>query len=75
MRQFAGDVQRGLTAHAGEQGVGAFDFENGANRIGKQGFDIDDVSHLRVVLNGRRVGVDQDHLVPVLTQGTHGLRT
>ena len=75
MRQLAGDVERGLTAHAGEQGVRALGLEDGANRVGKQGFDVDDVGHFRVVLNRRGVGVDQDHLVAVLAQGTHGLRT
>ena len=75
VRQFAGDVERGLTAHAGEQGVRALGLEDGANRVGKQGFDVDDVGHLRIILNGRWIGVDQDHLVAVLTQRAHGLRT
>ena len=71
--KFTGDVQRGLTAHAGEQSARALLLQNLGNGFGKQGFDVDDVGHLGVVLDGCGVGIDQDDLVAILTKRTNSL--
>ena len=71
--QFAGDVQGGLPAHPGQQSTRPFLLQDLGNGLGKQRLDVDDVGHLRVVLDGGRVGVDEDDLVAVLTQSPDGL--
>ena len=74
MRQFAGDVECGLAPHSGEQRTRPFLFEDLCDGVGQQRFDVNDVRHFGVVLNGGRVGIDENDLVAVFTQRSHGLR-
>ena len=71
--QLAGDVQGGLPAHAGQQSTRSLLLQYLGNGLGQQRLDVDDVGHLWVVLDGGRVGIDEDDLVAVLTQGPNGL--
>ena len=74
VRKFAGDVECGLAPHPGEQRTRAFLFEDLCDGVGQQRFDVNDVRHFGVVLNGGRVGIDENDLVAVFTQRSHGLR-
>ena len=72
--KFAGDVEGGLSTHAGQKRTRALLFQNLGDGGRQQRFNVDDVGHFGVVLDGGRVGIDENDLVAVLTKGTDGLR-
>ena len=64
-----GQIEGGLPAQGGEQGIGAFAFDDGAQHVGIEGLDIGAVRHGRIGHDGRRIRVGQHH--PELFLGQH----
>src|SRR5690606_19013225 len=71
--QIKGAVQRGLTAHGGQDGVRAFLGDDLLDDLPSDGFDVGDVGRTGIGHDGRRIAVDQDDLVALFTQGLAGL--
>ncbi len=67
-------VQRGLSAHGGQQRVGAFLLDDACHRAPVDRLDVDRVGHVRVGHDGGGIGVDQDDAVALLAQRLAGLR-
>ncbi len=68
-----GDVEAGLAAEGGEEGVGAFSFDDFGDGLGGDRFDIGAVGHFGVGHDGGGVGVDEDDAVAFLLEGLAGL--
>ena len=66
-------VQCRLATHCRQQRVGALGLDDARHRRRSNRLDIGGVCHLRVGHDGRRVGVDQDHPVPLCLQRLAGL--
>ena len=69
-----GQVQTGLSADARNDRVGAFLAQDSCDILQRQGFHVDFVGNGCVRHDGRRVGVDQHHLIPFFFQGKACLR-
>ena len=68
-----GQVQAGLTAQGGQDGVGTLLLNDLSDGGDVQRLDIDVVSNILIGHNGGGVGVDQHHLDALFLQGTAGL--
>ncbi len=68
-----GGVETGLAAEGGEEGVGAFFFDDFGDGFDGDGFDVGAVGHLGVGHDGGGVGIDEDDLVAFLFEGFAGL--
>ena len=66
-------VQTGLAAEGGQQGVGPFGLDHLGHDLPGQGLDVGAVGHFRVGHDRGRIGVDQHDLVALLAQGLAGL--
>ena len=71
--QFHGQVQAGLTAQVGQDGVGMLDLDHPLHHLGGEGLHIDVVGHVRVGHDGCGVGVEQNGLNALCFQGAAGL--
>ena len=72
--QAHGQVQRGLAAHGGQQGIGLFQLNDASHHIGGQGLDVGPIRHLWIGHDRGGVGVHQHHLKAISPQGFAGLR-
>src|SRR5262249_33038071 len=63
-----GGVEGGLPAEGGQEGVGAFAFDDAGDHRPGDRLDVGAVGRVGVGHDGRRVGVDQDDLVALLAQ-------
>ena len=72
--QVHGQVQPGLPPKRGKQGVGPLGLDHLGNHFPGQRLDVGPVGHFRVGHDRGRIGVDEDHLVPLLPKGLAGLR-
>ncbi len=68
-----GGVEAGLAAEGGEEGVGAFFFDDFGDGFDGDGLDVGAVGHLGVGHDGGGVGVDEDDFVAFLFEGFAGL--
>ena len=68
-----GQVEGGLAAEGGQQGVGALALDDGGQHVGVEGLDVGPVGHARVGHDRGRVGVGQHHPEPLLGQHPAGL--
>ena len=73
LTQGDGAVERGLATHVGKQSIGVLALDHPRDGIHRDGLDIGAVGRGGVGHDGRRVGVDEDHLVALLAQGAAGL--
>ena len=71
--QLRAKVQTRLTAQIGQKSVGTFLFDDLGKPLHVQRLYIGDVCGARISHDGGRVGVDQDDLVPKLSQSFTGL--
>ena len=71
--QFRGEVQPGLAAQVGQEGIGPFFLDDLVHGLEIQGFDIGHIGHSRIGHDGGRIGVDQDDFITELSQGLAGL--
>ena len=71
--EFDREIQAGLTAHGGEQRVGAFDADDLFDVLAAERFDVGFVGEIGVGHDGRGVGVDQDDFEAVGFEGLGGL--
>ena len=62
------EVERGLSAEVGQQGVGPFAFDDLFDAVDGQGFDVGVVGHAGVGHDGGGVGVGQHHFVPLFAE-------
>ena len=62
-----------MAAHAGDEGVGAFAFDDFFDDFRRQGLDVDLIRHFPVGHNRGRIGIDEDHFHPFFTKGFAGL--
>ena len=69
-----GEVQAGLAAEVGQQGVGLFAGDDAFEAFGIQGFDVGMVGDAGVGHDGGGVAVDEDDLVPFLAERFARLR-
>ena len=74
LAQLHGEVQTGLAAEVGQQGVRAFLLDDLLNGLDGHRLDVDLVRHSLVGHDGRRVGVYQNDLQTLLAQCAAGLR-
>ena len=74
LAQLHGEVQTGLTAEVGQQGVRVLLLDDLLNGLDGHRLDVDLVRHGLVGHDGRRVGVDQNDLQTLLAQCAAGLR-
>ncbi len=72
--QFHREVQAGLAAHGGEQGVGPFLADHFFEEGHGERLDVGAVGEVGVGHDGGRVGIHQDHLVAVRLQRLARLR-
>src|SRR5262249_18298598 len=63
-----GRIQAGLPTKSRQKGVGTLALDDLGNHFPGNRFDISSVGHLRVGHDGRRVGVDQNDNVALLTE-------
>ena len=66
--QVQGAVQRRLSAHGRQQGVGALLGDHIAHHIPADRLDVHRIGDFGIGHDGRRIGVDQDHPVALLPQ-------
>ena len=71
--QFGGQVEAGLTAQGGDDGVGTFPAQDRGDEFQGDRFDVDLVGDVAVGHDRGWVGVDEDDLVPLLLEGQTGL--
>ena len=71
--QAHGQVQGGLSAHGGQQGVRLFDFNDAPDHIGGQRLDVGPIRHVWIGHDRSRVGIHQHHLKAISPQGFAGL--
>ncbi len=67
------DVESGLAAKCGQDGVGAFGGDDPFDELGGNRLDIGAVGHVGVGHDRGRVGVDQDDAIPFLAERLAGL--
>ena len=63
------EIERGLAAEGGEQGVGAFLGDDLLHELDGERLDVGGVGELRVGHDGGRIGVHQDDAVAFFAQG------
>ena len=68
-------VQCGLTAHGGQNGIGAFFGNDFFNRFPGDRFDVSHIGRRRIGHDRGRVAVDQNNFKALFTQGFAGLHT
>jgi hypothetical protein len=68
-----GQVQGGLAAQGGEQGVRPLSGDDLLEDLRDQGLDVGGIGHLGIGHDGGRVGVDQDHPIAFPPQDLEGL--
>ena len=68
-----GEVEAGLAAQGGQQGLGALARDDLGQELGGERLDVGAVGHLGVGHDGGGVGVDQDDLEALLAQGLAAL--
>ena len=71
--QADGQVEGGLPADGGQQGLGPLALDDPLQHAGRERLDVGAVGQLRVGHDGGRVGVDQHHPVALGAQHLHGL--
>ncbi len=71
--QVKGTVERGLTTHGRQHGVGPFLLDDLFHRLPVDRLDVGGIGHPRVGHDGGRVGVHQDDPVALLAQCLAGL--
>ena len=71
--QVHGQVQAGLAAEGGQQGVGPLGLDHLGHDFPGQRLDVGAVGHARIGHDRGRIGVDQHDLVALLAQGLAGL--
>ena len=71
--EVTGHVETGLAAQGGHDGLGTLPAQDLADELQGDRLDVDPVGDLTVGHDGGRVGVDEDDLVTLLTQGQAGL--
>ncbi len=71
--QFDREVERGLAADRGEQGIRAFFGDDLFEVLAAERLDVGAVGQFRVRHDGGRIGVDQDDFVAIGAQGLGGL--
>ena len=74
LAQFHGEVEAGLAAEVGQQGVRALLLDDLLHGFDGHGLDVDLVRHGLVGHDGRGVGVDEHDLQTLLAQRAAGLR-
>ena len=74
LAQLHGEVETGLAAKIGQQGIRTFFFDDFLNRLHSHWLNINLVGHGLVGHNGCRVGVDKDNLQTLFAQCAAGLR-
>ena len=72
-RQGDGKVQSGLPAHGWQQCIRTLPFDHPGDDIRRQWFDVGPIRHLRIGHDRSRIGVHEDHLVPLRPQCFAGL--
>ena len=70
-----GQVEGGLAAHGGEEGVGLFSLDDPLHPGRRQGLDVGPVRQVRIGHDGGRIGVHQDDPVPLFLEGPDSLGT
>ena len=73
MPQIQCAVQRGLTSHGRQNGIGAFFGNDFFYRLPSNGFYVGGVCRGRIRHDGGRIAVDQHHAVTLFAQGFAGL--
>lgn len=68
-----GEVKRGLAAHGGKQGVGALGGDDLLQEVRGHGAHVGPVGEVWVGHDSGRVGVDEDYLVALVSEGLHRL--
>ena len=68
-------VEGGLAAHGGQQGIGPFRGDHRLHHFGGHGLDVGRVHQVGVRHDGGRIAVDQHHPKSLFLQGAAGLRT
>ena len=68
-----GQVQAGLAAQSGQDGVGPLHLDDLGDRVDVQRLDVDVVGNVLIGHDGGGVGVDQHHLQALLLQSPAGL--
>jgi len=74
-RQCHSGIQASLSAKRRQQAVRAFLFNNFGHHLRSNRLNVGLVRHFRVGHNGRRIAIDQDHLIAFLTEHFAGLCT
>ena len=69
------EVERGLAAEVGQQGVGSLALDDLFDAVDGQGFDVGVIGHAGVGHDGGGVGVGQHHFVPLFAQCLARLRS
>jgi len=72
-RQFGGEIEPGLAAEIGQQGIRPLDLDDLRDSLQCEGLDVRRIGHAGVGHDGGRVGVDQHDLVAERAQGLAGL--
>ncbi len=67
------DVERGLSAHRGQQGVGLLPLDHPLDPVGCQRLDVGAVGQIRVRHNRGWVRIHQNHAIALFLQGSHRL--
>lgn len=68
-----GCVQACLTTQGWQQGARPFSFDDAGHSLWFDGLDVGPVGQVRIGHDRSRIGVDQDHLIPLFLQGFQGL--
>ena len=66
-------VERGLAAQGGQEDVGLLPGQDLLRHLGRDGLDVGPVGEVRVGHHRRRIGVEEDDLVPLLLERLAGL--
>ena len=66
-------VEGGLAAHGGQQGIGALDLDHPGHHLGGERLDVGAIGHVRIGHDRSGVGVHQHHLKAFGPQGFTGL--
>ncbi len=73
MPQIKRTVQRSLSAHGRQHGIRTFLLDDAFEHLPGDRLDVGDIGHVRVGHDGRRIAVDQNDLVTLITQRLAGL--
>ena len=72
--EFQRCIQRGLSAHGGQQRIGAFLGDDFLDNLDRDGFDIGGIRQPRIGHDRRRVGIHQNDTIALSPQRLAGLR-